>query len=424
MRKCCKIPGAADSTHRHDQGTRNTSRTGGAGTPGSSSGLGRSSDPQKACPPLSRQQQSRRARSSTPTRLQQLTCKNNLPPEGHSPSSHINARVSCACEQCLLALHAAPQTRGIALQAAHQHDFNSVIPEGDEELATRCSSLASPSRSPAKSLVAAVDDCLSCRTPPIPEALAAIDSSASLSSAPTRTRTGSPVRRTAAPIPHDTSLGNAHTQKIVVRAALQEDSSPADTVLAWYTPFSSSSELCEMEHAENTAARNVRATLGDWKSAASIAMRACDHASHKLEALVAGRAARCASSSAESEAYKDLSRSPKRKSSSARSSSRQAGSSKLLLSRSSQCALLSTDLQRSVTCQTVPTPFCEASAHLPSNASGCTSAELASLCLPSVTLTTTVSQAQGAAVETSPGRLNSCPSLPVATWATVQAMAH
>ena len=135
----------------------------------------------------------------------------------------------------------------------------------------------------------------------------------------------------------------------------------------------------------------------------------------------AGSAARCASSG--SEACKDVERSPRRKNI-GRSSLMNSSSSKQLHTRSSQCAPQSStsDLQRSATCQMVP--FAEPSVQLPSHVSGCTSAELASLCLPSVTLTTTISQAaQVPVADTSPGRLNSCPSLPAAPWASGQAVA-
>lgn len=400
------------------------------GVPSSSTTVGRGPESPKGCSPLSRQQQSRRSRSPTATaRLPPLTCKNTLPPEGHSPASHINARVSCACEQCLLALHAAPQTRGIALQAAHQRDLNSVIPEGDEDIDTRGSSLASPAKnSPVKPTAAeSSSDGAGCCAPPVPEALALGDSNTSQS-------TTAPLRAAAdppSPCTGTVSRGSAslpHCHKVVVSAAVQDgqESSPADTVLAWYTPFSSTSELCELDNAENADACGDNAPKGNWSCAGQPANRACRHGAQlgpRQHSPAAGSAARCASSN-RSEGC-TLERSSSRHKNAGRSSLRNSNSSKLL-TRSSQCAPHSgtSDLQRSVTCQTVPTPFAEPSAQLPSHVSGCTSAELASLCLPSVTLTTTISQAQVPAADTSPGRLNSCPSLPAAPWAVGQTVAH
>ena len=424
---------------RPQHGAWQAARLTSGGVPSTCSTTGRP-ESAKGCPPLSRQQQSRRSRSPTSTsRLPPLACKNTLPPEGHSPASHINARVSCACEQCLLALHAAPQTRGIALQAAHQRDLNSVIPEGDEELATRCSSLVSPGKrspakpSPGKSIAAPAEYSVGyskCCVCPVPEALAPGDSHTTLSTAAPRTATDSPVACSGNASRDSSSLRHCHSHKAAVHAVtdnVREDSSPADTVLAWYTPFSSTSDLCEREHAEEaaTAACGGHEPKGSWKCAGDATKRTCSHgAQHggRQPSSGSGSAARCASNG--SQACMDSERSPRRKNI-GRSGLMNSSSSKQLQTRSSQCAPQSStsDLQRSVTCQNVPTPFAEPSAQLPSHVSGCTSAELASLCLPSVTLTTTILQTQAPVCDTSPGRLNSCPSLPAAPWASGQAVA-
>jgi hypothetical protein len=420
MRKCSQMPYRLDHSQRCH--AKHRVRLGPhiavVGVPSTSTTFGRGIDAPKACSPLSRQR-SRRGRSPSCAAGQPFICKNSLPPEGHSPVTHIHARISCACEQCLLALHASPQTRSIAIEVAHERQLNSVIPEGDEEGDPR-SRYASPVKASSAKPCTAGRESTSDSAPfcvlPVPSKLMSADSNMSHSTAPLRSATSSPAPCSGA-IPEPSS-SLRHCQKVAGHTDHHHDVSQTDSVFAWYTPFGSTTDTA---HAQNSASKGSNASPNRVaRCVQNRAKRACRHGAQHAAAkpdyalTAPDSCASFASSNTELlEGCRDFDRSPRCKNA-VKSRLRNSCSSKMMTKTGQYALSINIELQRSVTSQTVPAPFPDHSTQLPQHASGCTSAELASLCLPSVTLTTTGSPSPAQTVPTSANRLNSCPSLPAA----------
>lgn len=323
----------------------------------------------------------RRTRSpaSTARAAPSGTCRNSLPPEGQSPASHTNARVSCACEQCLVALHAYPQTRCLALQVTQHHEMQSVIPEGDEESEHACA-----------------------------EAMCSLHVQSEGTGPPTPI---APQRSASQPeqlVMHSknmsasTGLSHCTPATAAIKAEVY-----GDAVHDWYTPFSN-------EHDAAYAGRVcAQCFSGEHKPKRVCRLGLKPAGLVRLQDVAAGAGplSTCSNGS-------DTGQDAGKASPGGKHACRKSSHGSALLARMHHHHADGSwgDLQRSVTCQALPSPFREGGAQglfLHSHGSMCASAELASLCLPSVTLTTTISQAHPPSADMlAQGRLRSCPSIP------------